>query len=109
MHRVGNWGFRLLCFLKVADRQDGSVSLTNLCVWAALIKLTQVAEPSIVDLTALVVAMMAYAHKRVVNRSKVAPAQDAPPIFDPAPLLAKVRDLEAFVGTVKLGSHLGRR
>lgn len=115
----------LLVFLRVVDREDRVVSLTNLGLIILLGKLAAVPRVELPDLAAFFLALLAYSYKRAANNKKVSEGSDSPPIIAPvadvagevaeqikaatAPLLSKVKDLEAFVSTVKLGGGLGGR
>lgn len=99
---------RFLTWARIVDAHDGVVSLTCVALWVTIVKLALVREASVPDLAALMAALLAYAHKRMVKpkAEAVVPAAAAA-VPDPAvgALTAKVKDLEAFMASVKLGSR----
>lgn len=60
MTRLHRW----LCFLRLVDSHDGQVSLTNLALLVALWKVARVTTPSMGELSALLMALLAYAGKK---------------------------------------------
>lgn len=79
---------RALEFLRLVDPHDGQLSLSNIAVWVVLAKVALIRDAGMVDVGALLVAMLNYAYKRRVN-SIVEAGPDASPVD------AKVAEVEA--------------
>lgn len=58
---------KALTFLRLVDKHDRVLSLTDIGLWIVLIKLALVKQPSVVDLTALAAMLLARGHKKAIN------------------------------------------
>jgi len=58
--------FSILAFFRIYDPARGTLSLTDLGTWLALVKIAWVRQPSLVDLTALVAMFLAQGHKKYI-------------------------------------------
>lgn len=100
---------RLLTFLRVVDAHDGLVSLVNLALLVAVAKLALVRGAGIPDISALMLTLLAYAHKKHVNAKAQATEDETSKAATEVAQAAhdKVTALqgtvEALVGTYKLG------
>lgn len=98
---------RVLNFLRLID-DDGHLSLTNLAVIVILVKTAIAPTLSVTDIGALLIAVLNYAHRRVVNtNSSLSEGQletDAA-----AEVAAQVDKLKAFAGQIdSLKSQISR-
>jgi hypothetical protein len=55
---------RLLTFLRLVDEHDRVVSLTSVCLWVVVGKLALTPSPTLPDIAALLLPLLASAHKR---------------------------------------------
>ena len=60
---------RILSFLRLIDEHDGNVSLTNVALMVALVKLAIVPELGAMDLGVLITALLSYQGKKLINAS----------------------------------------
>ena len=104
---------RFLAFLRLVDLEDGRLSLTNIALIVLLGKLCLLKTVDLPDLAAFFLALLAYSYKKHLVSQKNTAEEESPPGFDAqgalSALTSKVKDLEVFVSTVKLGGGLGGR
>lgn len=106
----------LLCWLKIQDEHDGTVSLTNLALWVCIVKFALLPTFGLADLAAFAGVLLSYAHKRVAKAKVTTDSSLATAANETAQaaatkvntLAAEVKTwqgkLEALAGTLNLGA-----
>lgn len=91
-----------LVFLRLVDAHDGSLSLTNVAMYVALTKLAVAPQAGVTEVATLLLALLSYSAKKVINRKAVA----APAVED---IKAQVASLETKVAAAMMSGKVPRR
>ena len=85
----------MLKFLRLLDEQDGHISLTNLTLMIALVKLVQTPSLSIMEIGALCMSLATYHGKRYYQAKNNK--------AEPSELEAQVAELKSKVNSLTVG------
>lgn len=60
---------RVLKFFRFVDEKDGLISLTNIAMWIAIIKLATTSSANMEDIGSLFTVLLAYVGKKYINQT----------------------------------------
>ena len=63
--------FEILIFLRLIDRHDETISLTNVALYIVLFKLAMVQQASMMDVGSVFVALSNYNIKKYLNKNNI--------------------------------------
>jgi hypothetical protein len=66
--------FEVLIFLRLIDRHDETISITNVALYIVLFKLALVQQASMIDVGSVFVALSNYNIKKYLNKNNIAQA-----------------------------------
>jgi hypothetical protein len=68
-----DWLIKAATFVRVIDSHDGQLSLTNITLIITLVKLVMIQQTLIADIGALLIAMVAFQAKKLINANASTP------------------------------------
>lgn len=92
---------KALVWLRLIDEHDGNISLTNIALLIALVKLAVAPSASIVDIGALFISLASYQAKKVINKDE-GKQEPAVSMIDVADMEKRISDLSSKVSAAQL-------
>lgn len=98
MKSIPSWALKLGRFLRIVDEKYHQISIVNIACIVIIVKVAMAAEPSIADLGALLIGLLAHYGKRQINTKVSALDEKQNSTIDELSL--KIKDLGDRVGSV---------